>query len=424
MIKHIILLFFVTSLISAQVEHSRSENAFAFGPNFDFDVASYPTGSSELTRVDVFLKIPYSNLQFVNDREGFVAKYSVTLTFYDEDKDNIILERLWKERISTKDFGGTVSSKNYNYSYRSFDFKPDKYLIRCEVQDKDSKRNFVVEVIANIEKFYKDIEVSDLIFVTNKIQSESGPKLIPSVSNKMTSRDSSLYFFYEIYSTKQTATSVEYTIQDKNDEVIFKGVSDIELKKGNNFIEHKIPGIQFTLGSYKLIAQVRNEEWEITDGTSKKFVSHIYGYPSSITDLDLAIEQMTYIAGGTEISKIEDAEDYSEKLALYQEYWKSKDPSPNTEENEVLNEYYRRIDYANKHFKHYFDGWKTDMGMIYIVLGPPSNVERHPFEYSSKPYEIWDYYDINKRFVFVDQTGFGDYRLLDQQYGDWYRYRQ
>ena len=61
------------------------------------------------------------------------------------------------------------------------------------------------------------------------------------------------------------------------------------------------------------------------------------------------------------------------------------------------------------------------MGMIYIVLGPPDNVDRHPFEYDSKPYEIWYYYDINRSFYFLDETGFGDYRLLNRNY-DWFRY--
>jgi GWxTD domain-containing protein len=123
-------------------------------------------------------------------------------------------------------------------------------------------------------------------------------------------------------------------------------------------------------------------------------------------------------------NEIEDTEDPQEKLKRFKAFWKSKDPSPNTVDNEVLNEYYRRVSYANKHFKNYLPGWKSDMGMIYIVLGPPDNVERHPFEYDSKPYEIWDYYSINQRFYFVDETGFGDYKLLNFNYGDWYRYRQ
>jgi hypothetical protein len=52
------------------------------------------------------------------------------------------------------------------------------------------------------------------------------------------------------------------------------------------------------------------------------------------------------------------------------------------------------------------------MGMVFILFGSPSNVERHPFDIDAKPYEIWTYYDFNRSIIFVDETGFGDYRLL------------
>jgi hypothetical protein len=52
------------------------------------------------------------------------------------------------------------------------------------------------------------------------------------------------------------------------------------------------------------------------------------------------------------------------------------------------------------------------MGMVFIMLGPPSSVDRHPFEVDSKPYETWSYFDLNYRYVFVDDTGFGDFRLV------------
>ena len=51
------------------------------------------------------------------------------------------------------------------------------------------------------------------------------------------------------------------------------------------------------------------------------------------------------------------------------------------------------------------------MGYVYIMYGEPSSIERHPFEMDTKPYEIWTYYELNKQFIFVDDTGFGDYRL-------------
>ncbi|MFQ5627528.1 MAG: GWxTD domain-containing protein, partial [bacterium] len=67
------------------------------------------------------------------------------------------------------------------------------------------------------------------------------------------------------------------------------------------------------------------------------------------------------------------------------------------------------------------EGWKSDMGMIYIVLGEPNDVERNPFDpvyrtsyTSSRPIkasEVWHYYHYNRYFVFIDETGFGDFRL-------------
>ena len=133
---------------------------------------------------------------------------------------------------------------------------------------------------------------------------------------------------------------------------------------------------------------------------------------------------MIYIASDSELDEIQETEDYEEKLVKFQNFWKTKDPNPNTEENPVFIEYYRRVAYADEQFKNYVEGWRTDMGMIYILLGPPSNVERQPVALSSKPYEVWEYYEINRRFVFVDETGFGDYRLLNPVYGDWYRFRR
>ena len=111
-------------------------------------------------------------------------------------------------------------------------------------------------------------------------------------------------------------------------------------------------------------------------------------------------------------------EEKQEKLL---EFWKKRDPNPNTARNERMEDYYQRVEYANNKFTHYIEGWRTDMGMVYIMFGPPSDVSRHPFEVDSKPYEVWRYYDLNYDFVFVDQSGFGDYRLTTPIWEVWQR---
>ena len=135
------------------------------------------------------------------------------------------------------------------------------------------------------------------------------------------------------------------------------------------------------------------------------------------------VDQLVYIASQAEMDYIQGCKSKDEKTKRYIEFWKKKDPSPSTEENEAFNEYYRRIEYANEHFSHYVKGWKTDRGMVFILLGAPNNVDRHPFDIETKPYEVWQYYQMNKQFIFVDENGFGDYRLTTPLYGDDYRYR-
>jgi GWxTD domain-containing protein len=414
----------LASTLFAQVEHSRGQMPVKFFPGFVMDVGNYPTGNPSKTRTDVFIRVPYSNIQFVKSPEGFLARYSITLTIYDEDEDNIIVEKMWNEKITVTEFEQAISTKNYNYSYKSFELEPETYVLRCEVVDKDSKKNFVISMLNNVPEFNAELSLSDIILVSDKVQGKNGPMLIPSVSNRVTSNDSTLYFFYEVYSDTARSIDAKYTLLNKDEEEVYFTRMKVNLAKGSNFIEHEITNLTFALGDYHLTVELEENGEVISRKAAKKLVSHIYGFPSSITDLELAVDQMTYIANSQEMDYILEGDTYEEKLKRFKEFWKSKDPNPKTEENAVLVEYFRRVEYANAHFKHYFDGWKTDMGMVYIVLGPPSNVERHPFEYNSKPYEIWDYYDINKRFVFIDQTGFGDYRLLDQQLGDWYRYRQ
>jgi GWxTD domain-containing protein len=52
---------------------------------------------------------------------------------------------------------------------------------------------------------------------------------------------------------------------------------------------------------------------------------------------------------------------------------------------ELIRKYYLRVETANKLYTSFTDGWKTDRGMIYIVLGKPSKV------YRSFEQEVWIY---------------------------------
>ena len=132
--------------------------------------------------------------------------------------------------------------------------------------------------------------------------------------------------------------------------------------------------------------------------------------PASAKDLDNAIMQMKWIAEKSFIRKLREMPE-DEKKNRFMEFWKNSDPSPDTPENELMEEYYSRVAFANENFGQFRDGWDSDRGMVYIILGPPDSVERHPFEYGTKPYEVWYYQQFNRSLIFIDETGFGEYRL-------------
>ena len=106
-----------------------------------------------------------------------------------------------------------------------------------------------------------------------------------------------------------------------------------------------------------------------------------------------------------------------EREKLFRSFWKKRDPTSNGFHNELMEEYYRRVHYANEHFTSFQPGWESDMGMIYILFGAPDDVERINSHSERKVFEVWHYLEINRNFTFVDENGFGDFRLQTPFFG-------
>jgi GWxTD domain-containing protein len=179
----------------------------------------------------------------------------------------------------------------------------------------------------------------------------------------------------------------------------------------------EIDSARFPAGAYFLEVDaqtIQNSDTPVTYMAEKRrdFVMRWGNVPTTLVDIDLAIKQAKYIATSKEYDAMANAPTLEEKQRLFQEFWRKRDPSSGTQRNEKMEEYYGRVQYSNEHFSHFTEGWRTDMGMVFIILGAPSSVDRHPFEIDSKPYEIWYYYDFDRQIVFVDESGFGNYRLV------------
>ena len=147
------------------------------------------------------------------------------------------------------------------------------------------------------------------------------------------------------------------------------------------------------------------------------------------TDKKWLDEDVRYIITDEEREAFLKLSNEEERDAFIEQFWLRRDPTPDTPENEFKEEHYRRIAYANEHFASGVPGWRTDRGRIYIVFGPPDEIDAHPSggtyerpyeegggETSTYPFEDWRYRYIegigNEVIIeFVDQCMCNEYKI-------------
>lgn len=419
----IVLAMFVSFQMFAQVEQSSDAYNKLGLPAFYYEILNYKSDNPTATRVDVFVQVPFNSLQFIKDGTGFKAEYTVTVSVYDKDKETLLTEKLWNEKIPLQEFDQTHSRSNFNLSLKSFSLTPGEYVFIISVEDKDSRKKSFYEVNFKVKELTARFDLSDLLFVGNKMIVGGKEKVFPNISRIISTAEGKISVYAEVYSDSATPVLMKYYISSKDKKTIVEKTSEKDLQKGINKITLETDSLSLPLDNYVFTLAIDDLNSSLKVTSNKGFFARIEGVPPSITNIDKAISQLIYLATTSELDSIKDGKTSEQKLDRFLNFWKTKDPNKSTPENEAFNEYYRRVDYANTHFTHYTEGWKSDMGMVYIILGAPNAVDRHPFEYDSKPYEVWEYYQINRQFIFVDNTGFGDYRLTTPFYNDLDRYR-
>src|SRR5436305_13900021 len=140
-------------------------------------------------------------------------------------------------------------------------------------------------------------------------------------------------------------------------------------------------------------------------------------------------EDVTYVRTGEERDAFKKLATDDERERFIEEFWRRRDPDPDTDENEFKEEYYERIAYANEHFASGMPGWKSDRGRIWIMYGKPDERETHPMggnyerpsyegggNTTTYPFETWFYRYLpgvgsGVEIEFVDPTGSGEYRI-------------
>lgn len=417
-----------------------SSDGFGQSPDapFSIDVVSVRSDHSEGTsRLDVFTAVPHTSLRFLKEGQRFEAQYEVDAEIYDLEngrrKRELVERESWRERVRADDFEATQARVDHHYSSRSFDLPPGRYLVKLILRDGLSQEEYRKELITETRSFDTSPSLSDLILVSD-FDVATG-SISPRVSDRVFTHSEHFKLFYEAYADSPMQVQLHKTLirtsnsrglplfrwifqrwqsGETQGEVTFSNQEFVELKEGRNPSLLRIPITDFEAGEYLVRIEVLDERGEVLDVSERPItLEWADQLDDQGRDMESAIAQIRYIAKPSEYKEIVNAKTKQERLERFMAFWKKRDPTPGTPENERMQEYYLRIDYANRHYSGRGSGWETDQGRTIVEYGKPDEIERTSAELDIKqPYEVWYYHRIGRHFIFIDRNGMGQFQLM------------
>jgi GWxTD domain-containing protein len=407
-IKSLILALIIgNALIFSQSRHRSKKNR----TNVEkFVLVSFAQAASpDSVKVVSFIEIPYFALQFVKENGQFIAGYQASISLK-RKKGRELGHKVWSDTIRVDSYGDTQSRIKNRKHFYTFTVPVGEIVdVLGELQDADTRKKGIQKKKLNLKHYTKIPSLmpptillnfpGDWGFGVGKIPSrgirvrELGDGIFLDISGFVHNGD------YQL--------SIHLSNSNTTDSLI-------QIMNGNGsegFFNQRISIPSSQLKSLKNDFTIELNQGGSSDVERVTFSTYKAGLSSFVYNIDLAMRQMKYILTNEERLQLK-GKSKKEKEALFYSVWKKRDQTPETEYNELMEEYYGRIWYANEHFDSWQPGWETDLGMIYILFGPPDEIQRtNPSTSTSSLFQLWSYYQINKQFVFKDQNGFGDYRL-------------
>ena len=320
---------------------------------------------------------------------------------------------------------------------RRYDVSLDAVTLWLLVKDLVSKRTGVIDKYFRVRRFTNVLSMSDPILSAqiekaggNRIFEKSGLVIVPAVARNFADSENQqrIFVYFEINHLTfadglESFYRLEYEVTNLKGEILISESRPRLPSRGVNSARvEMIPLAGFKTGIYKV-------QLHATDLTTNDFCNaeRYFGFESqnesdelllSMTAADVKkyFDQIKYIATEGEKRLFRQLAPRGKQQFLL-EFWRSRDPVPETAENEFMIEYFRRFAFCEKEFS---GGINSDMGRVYITYGPPLEVVR---EFSklefTKPVEVWTYaLDGKVEFVFVDRRRDGKYSLVHSTHKD------
>lgn len=377
-------------------------------------------------RVYFLYKIPHNVLVFQREGDHYTASYSFNVEVLDSQQ-NHVTRRLINKQVTVQDFEQTITNELFSEGYLKFNLTKKNLSLIPIYTDVNSKNeiklpHLVVNERSAVESIFKEPIVSS----TQRVGcGEIEGTILPNFSGNIPFDDEDYYLVIPVNSKDLSEIHVKVSQKEKE---IFSGVV-------KNFTESSLTieecSGRIILSETKDTVSTRNffisdianklSEGDVSitiaadsNGSIKRTFTlpvRWFNKPLSLRNREAAIKALRIIEDEDKVRQMLRGRSVDYDKILF-EYWKKLDPTPDTEYNPLMNEFYNRVDYAASNFSPISgkSGLETDRGKIYVQFGKPQKVERSSNE-KGNVIEIWFYRNPERVFIFVDRTGTGEFFL-------------
>jgi len=386
----------------------------------------------EQAYVELYMKIPAHAVNFKKqDGQKFYGMLEIQLQYRNEDEVH------YKDHYSlvTEKIKDTTERNFYVIDLKRTALPRGEFLLDYSVQDAydttkrtTAKRSVNTQFSDSLE--FSQVQLVDTFYQTrskNKF-SRNGLDLVPNVLHHFPEKQTSLYFYLELYHAQQYLQTdhlyLKYSIQQA-DSVIKEKLTK-QSSKPINFLFGGFEDISgLNAGSYNLVCELYNTHNQQLSQQKVRFSrggagDNIPNFALKYQQdtLELYIDYLTPISNRIEIDKADEALDSNDSLSMANYFFKFwKDRSAYNPEK-AWHDYLKKLNYVDEQFgTNLTAGYHTDRGRIFLQYGPPNQIVRSIDDPSTLPYKIWQYYstklESNVKFIFYNPTQLGnDYILL------------
>lgn len=422
--KMFILVLLITVLTSVNVFASdqQEKNQHKATP-FSADYACFK-GNEKQTYVEIYNQVDLNDLQMTHDGISYYCDYELKYTIY---KDGALVREFQFDDLVNFDHNDEKGNKT-RLNVQGILLQPGYYSCDIQLTDKATQKSQARPLFLDIPDFavtkliMSDIQIARSIYSTKQKNAfvKNGLFVKPNIYHSFDYFAAEMFVYYEIYGLTK----------EKNDDGYNADIT-CKIRKSNGALKKEIKHsvkhpttdavhslrmsiLELVQGEYELEIQIKDKNSKEKAINRTRFN---IGWPDDFSQRDFVfdmIDQLKYVAPQWNFSGIITLPQQKQRAAILS-FWKGRDPSPETAENELMDEFYKRVSFANKYFKQCQNkGWKSDKGKVYIQNGQPLTVYRLYSQTKQNAYEVWKYENQDKRFIFVDHMNFGDFRLIPQ----------